>query len=87
MQRMQVKVTIDVRGRAVPLDEVRDARIAAPFRELASNVGASLSQVKCPEHGTTATNVRIHVDAKGSADLQYDSCCAKLGKLIQAALG
>lgn len=84
---MQVKVTIDVRGRIVSLDEVRDERIAAPFKAMAQQVGSTLEGVRCPDHRFTATNVRIHVDAAGSADLKYDSCCTKLGKLIGAALG
>ncbi len=84
---MQVKVTLEVRGCIVPLEEIRDERLAAPFQNMALQVGTALDQVRCPDHGSGATNVRIHVDASGSADLKYDSCCAKLGKRIEAALG
>jgi hypothetical protein len=31
--------------------------------------------------------VRVHFDQRGGADLQYDSCCAELGKRIGSALG
>lgn len=86
-EAMQVKVTIFMRGRAVPLEDVKDARISAPFRTMASQVQSTLEGILCPEHGKTATNVRITVDAKGSADLKYESCCPRLGALIGKALG
>jgi len=84
---MQVKVTLDVRGRVVALEEVIDDRIAAPFRAMAAQVGARMESLRCPVHGTIATNVRIHVDGRGSADLKYDSCCEKLARMIGKALG
>lgn len=84
---MQVKVTVSVGSRTVPLDQVSDSRIRRPIEDLARQVGTTLDRVKCPEHGKTATNVRIHVTAQGSPDLAYDSCCAALGKAIGKALG
>ncbi len=83
---MLVKVTVTMRGRTMPLESIRDARIAGPFEAMASQVGATLESIRCPEHKKTAWNVRIVVDAQGSADLQYDSCCDKLGSLIRNAL-
>ena len=83
---MQVKVTVTVRGRAVPLEQINDPRISAPFLAMARQVAASLEPIRCPDHGTGATDVRIHVDARGAADLKYESCCPKLGALISEAL-
>ena len=31
--------------------------------------------------------VRVHFDSHGNADLQYDSCCEKLGARVRAKLG
>jgi len=84
---MQVKVTLDVRGRVVALEDVTDDRIAAPFRAMAAQVSAKMASLRCPVHAATATNVRIHVDATGNADLKYESCCEKLGQIIGKALG
>jgi hypothetical protein len=84
---MQVKVTIFLRGRAVPLEDVKDPRISAPFRAMAVQVQSTLDAIRCPDHGKTATDVRIIVDAKGSAALKYESCCPTLGALISKALG
>ena len=84
---MKVQVTIFLRGRAVPIEDVKDARISAPFRTMASQVQSTLETIRCPDHDKTATDVRIIVDAKGSADLKYESCCPTLGALISKALG
>lgn len=84
---MNVRVTVSVGTRTVPLDQVSDSRIRKPIEELARQVGANLDRIKCPEHGKAASNVRIHVNAQGSPDLSYDSCCAKLGEAIGKALG
>jgi hypothetical protein len=84
---MNVKVIVTLRGRAVPLDQIKDARISAPFEAMARQVAACLAPIRCPEHGQGATDVRILVDARGAADLKYESCCPKLGALIGEALG
>lgn len=85
--RMQVKVTIMQRGQVVALEQVRDSRISAPFKTMATQIGAALDAIRCPEHGQQARDVRVHVDAKGAVDLKYESCCPKLGVLIGKALG
>jgi len=84
---MQVKVTITQRGQVVALDQVKDARISAPFKNMAAQIGTTLETIRCPDHGQKATDVRVHVDAKGGVDLKYESCCPKLGALIGQALG
>jgi hypothetical protein len=84
---MQVKVTITQRGQVVALDQVTDPRISTPFKNMAAQVGTTLEMVRCPDHGQKATDVRVHVNAKGAVDLQYESCCPKLGALIAKALG
>jgi hypothetical protein len=50
-------------------------------------VGDKLAAITCPVHASAAKNVRIHFDKNGAADLQYDSCCDKLGEKIAQALG
>jgi GTP cyclohydrolase III len=84
---LPVRVTVAVGSKTVPLDQVTDARISTALRAAAQDVGRKLGQIQCPVHHKTATNVRIHFDHRGSADLQYDSCCAKLGQVIGTALG
>ena len=73
--------------RTMPVDQVTDLRIATAFRAAGNDVGRRLDTILCPEHQKAATNVRIHFDARGAADLQYDSCCKKLGEAIGRALG
>jgi hypothetical protein len=81
------KITVAVGARKVPIDEVRDTRITTAFRAAARDVGTKLSAIKCPVHAKVATNVRLHFERNGGVDLQYDSCCAELGKKIGAELG
>jgi hypothetical protein len=83
---LPVRVTVAVAGRAVSVDDLADARLASALRSAAEDIARRLAGIHCPEHRKTASNVRVHFDAQGSADLQYESCCEKLGKRIGAAL-
>lgn len=82
-----VNITVTIGTRTVPVDQVRDLRVASAFRAAGLDVGRRVAAVKCPVHAKAAARVRVHFDAKGNADLQYDSCCEKLGEAIQSALG
>lgn len=84
---MKVAVTVTVNQRTVPLQEVRDRRIAAPFEATARQVGEALERVVCPRHRRKPSDVRIHFDARGVADLKYESCCEALGRAVSRALG
>jgi hypothetical protein len=84
---MDVKVTVTMGGRAISVDDVKDARIAAGLRGAGKEVGQKLAKVKCPVHGNGPTNVRVHFDARGAADLKYDSCCEALGSAVSKTLG
>ncbi len=81
-----VRVSVTLGAKTVPLEQVTDVRIASAFRNAAQSVGATIDAIRCPVHKKTATNVRIHFDPRGSADLQYDSCCEKLSERIGQAL-
>jgi hypothetical protein len=82
-----VRITVTLGARTLPVEKVSDLRIATAFATAGQDIAKRLGAVKCPEHAKTATNVRIHFDSKGNADLQYDSCCEKLGAKIGEALG
>ena len=84
---LAVKVTVAVGKRAVPIEEVRDVRISGPMKAAGRDVGIKLATIVCPEHNKKAQDVRLHFDARGAADLKYDSCCEKLGAAIGKALG
>ena len=84
---LSVHVTVTMGARTVALDQVTDARISTALRATARDVGKRLEKIRCPEHDKLATNVRVHFDSKGNADLKYDSCCSKLGDAIGKALG
>lgn len=84
---LHVKVTVSVGARTVPVEEVRDPRVAAGLKSAGRDVGAKLEKVECLTHGKGPTNVRLHFDRQGAADLRYDSCCEALGKAVGAALG
>jgi hypothetical protein len=84
---MQVRVTVSVGRRKLAVEDVTDKRIAGPLSQTARQVAAKLERIRCPVHGQQATNVRLHFDPRGNADLQYDSCCEELGKEVRAALG
>ena len=80
-------VTVSMGGRSVRLEDVKDARVRAGLQSAAQQVDATLGPVTCAEHGRGATNVRVHFDKNGAADLKYDSCCAALGEQIRKVLG
>ncbi len=82
-----VRITVTVGAKSLPIEQVTDRRIATAFRAAGEDVGRRLETILCPEHRKAATNVRVHFDARGAADLQYDSCCAKLGEAVGRALG
>lgn len=84
---LPVRVTVAVAGRAVSVEDLADARVASALRTAGQDIARRLAGILCPEHQKTASNVRVHFDAHGSADLQYESCCEKLGERIGAALG
>jgi hypothetical protein len=83
---LPVRVTVAVQGRPVPVEDLADARLASTLRTAGQDVGRRLAVIHCPVHRETASNVRVHFDAHGRADLQYESCCEKLGERIGAAL-
>ncbi len=88
MERMvNVKVTVAVGSRKVPADDVSDLRTQSMLRSAGKDVAAKLDTVQCDVHHKGPTNVRLHFDKKGVADLQYESCCELLGKKIGAVLG
>jgi hypothetical protein len=82
---MKVAVTLSVRGKEVPADELADKDVSAALKKMGDDIGKKLAAVKCPEHDKPPTNVRLHVSAKGDGDLRYDSCCAKLATAIKHA--
>ena len=82
-----VRITVSVGSRVIPVEQLADPRLAAALRTAGQDVAHRLEGIKCPVHREAARNVRIHFDQRGDADLQYDSCCAKLGERIGAALG
>ncbi len=83
---MKVEVTLSVRGKDVPADNVPDKSVAAALHKMGDDLGKKLDGVKCPEHDKPVTNVRLHVSASGVGDLRYDSCCEKLGKAVQRVI-
>ena len=82
-----MKVTVAVGSRKVPAEDVSDLRAARMLKDAGRDLAQKLAPLKCPVHGTGPTNVRMHFDKNGVADLQYESCCEELGKKIGAALG
>lgn len=82
-----VRVTVTLGMRTVPIEDVSDARIAGPMRTAAQDVARRLAAIRCPVHHKTATDVHVHFDQRGAADLRYESCCAKLGDRISKELG
>jgi len=82
-----VKVTVALGARTVALEKVTDSRIRTAFEGAAKQVSAKLAKVRCPTHGRGPTEIRIHFDKNGAADLKYDSCCEALGEHVGKALG
>ena len=84
---VHVKITVAVGARTVPIDEVGDRRVQTALGDAARQVAEKLAKVQCPTHKRAPTDIRIHFDKTGAADLKYDSCCAVLGEKVGQALG
>ena len=84
---VKVTVTVTMGKRTVPLEQVTDRRISTAFESAAREVGTKLDRVRCAKHKQPPTNVRVHFDASGAADLRYDSCCDELGRAVTKVLG
>jgi hypothetical protein len=82
-----VTVTIDVQGRAMSADKVKDANLRNALTKMGRDIGTKLAKASCPDHKKTPTDVRIHVSTGGDADLKYESCCEKLRGIVSKALG
>jgi hypothetical protein len=82
-----VKVTVAVGARTVPIEEVFDPRVRTALQGAARQVAEKLAKIQCPTHKRGPTDIRIHFDRTGAADLKYDSCCATLGEKVGQALG
>jgi hypothetical protein len=84
---VHVKVTVAVGSRKVAAEDVSDLRAARMLKQAGLDVGMKLARVSCPTHEKGPTNVRVHFDKNGVADLKYESCCEELGKRVGDALG
>jgi hypothetical protein len=81
------RITVMVGGRRVPVDGLADARLASALRNAGQEVARRLATIECPVHGKTASDVRVHFDTQGGANVQYESCCQRLGNRIATELG
>jgi hypothetical protein len=84
---LPVDITVGVGARRVSVDELADTRVASALRTAGQDIARRLDGIQCPVHKKKAQRVRVHFDQRGNADLQYDSCCEKLGAQIGAKLG
>ena len=84
---LPVDITVGVGDRRIPVDELADPGLAAALRTAGQDIARRLDGLLCPVHMKKAARVRVHFDPRGDADLQYDSCCEKLGAHIGATLG
>jgi hypothetical protein len=84
---VKVSVTVTTGRRVVPLEQGTDQRISSALDAAAREIGKKLERVRCPAHSKLPTNVRVHFDANGAADLRYDSCCDELGSAVSRVLG
>ena len=84
---MPPQITMNVGARRVSVDELPDRRLGSALRAAGHDIAQKIDAVRCPVHKRAATQLRIHFDRSGNADLQYDSCCEKLGESIGRSLG
>jgi hypothetical protein len=84
---LPVDITVSVGARKISVDELSDPRLASALRTAGQDIARKINGILCPVHDQKAARIRIHFDHRGGADLQYDSCCEKLGAKIGLALG
>lgn len=83
---MNVNVTVQVGPRKIKSTDISDTRVRAQLTAAGKEVGTKLANVLCSTHDKGPTNVRLHFDKNGNADLAYDSCCELLAPLVTKAL-
>lgn len=81
-----VRVTVAMGRKSVALEDVTDPRVVTALKQAAKDLGARLAKVSCPTHVRGPTQVRLHIDPSGAADVKYDSCCEKLAELVGKVL-
>lgn len=82
---VHVSVTVSIQGKVVKAEDVRDSRIKAGLLDMASSLSKTLSPLTCREHQRGVREVRVHMNAKGVADLRYDVCCEQLQAAVTRA--
>jgi hypothetical protein len=83
---VKLSVSVTVGRRVLPLEQVTDRRIASALEAASNELGRKLDRARCPKHKKPPSNVRVHFDATGTADLQYESCCEALRDAIARLL-
>jgi hypothetical protein len=83
---LPVQITVAVGSRTVPVDELSSGRLSSALRTAGEDIARRLAAIRCPVHHVTAHNVRVHFDARGNADLKYESCCEGLGHRVGEVL-
>ena len=84
---MKLSVSVTVGRRVLPLEQVTDRRIVSALEAASSDLGRKLNHARCPKHHKPPSNVRVHFDVTGNADLQYESCCEALRDAVTRLLG
>ena len=84
---MKLSVSVTVGRRVLPLEQVTDRRIVSALEAVTKQLAEKLAQARCPKHRKQPVNVRVHFDATGNADLQYESCCEALRDVVAKKLG
>ena len=85
---LPVDITVGVGVRRVSVDELADSRVASALRTAGQDIARRLDGILCPVHQQEGVSACASTSTqRGNADLQYDSCCEKLGAQIRAKLG
>jgi hypothetical protein len=79
------KLEWKVNGRTVPSNRVAD-ELGKSIRQAASDkVRNAIAGVRCPVHGTGATNIRVQ-NAGSNMNFTFTACCDSLKQAIAARM-
>jgi hypothetical protein len=81
-----MKLEWKMNGRAIRPDQIANELMKGVRREASTHIENAVKQVRCPVHGTHASNVRAIAGSGSNMNFRYEACCDELKAAIARCL-
>lgn len=78
-----IKLEWKMNGRTIRPDQFANELMKSVRQDASTQIESVVRQVRCPVHGTVATNLRTASGSGSKMQFQYEACCEEL----EAAIG